>query len=316
MIGWRQDEEALRGTVVAAVKRGAHVVAVQGDVSDPATSALLAKTALAEFGGVDVWVNNAGVSVLAPVLETTPAQMSHMLGVNYLGTFYGLQAAARAMGHAGRPGRIVNVASDLGLLAAPMLAGYSATKFAVIGLTQAAAVELAPLGVTVNAVCPGTVETDMVLAEQTAEAHWQGTSVEEVRQRLVDAVPAGRLCTPGDVGSLVAWLVQPRGRLRHRPGHLHERRVHIALSPAGPLDRSTPKGTKMTFRPSKTKISTRASATLATTALLSISISYSASLPASASSGLAARGSLRGRVAHLEPCFRRRHASPRPRHLL
>jgi len=103
----------------------------------------------------------------------------------------------------------VNVASDLGLQAAPLLAGYSATKFAVVGLTQAAAMELAPAGVTVNAVCPGTVETDMVLAEQRAEAELTSSTVAEVRRRLVAEVPAGRLCTAEDVGALVAWLAGP-----------------------------------------------------------------------------------------------------------
>jgi NAD(P)-dependent dehydrogenase (short-subunit alcohol dehydrogenase family) len=91
--------------------------------------------------------------------------------------------------------------------AAPLLAGYSATKFAVVGMTQAAAVELAPFGVTVNALCPGTVETDMVLAEQAAEAALGGRSTEEVRQRLLSEVPAGRLCSPQDVGAAAAWLV-------------------------------------------------------------------------------------------------------------
>lgn len=209
VLGFHKDQEALRTTVAEAAGRGARVVTVQGDVTDPATATLLAKTAAAELGDVDVWVNNAGISVLAPVLETTAAQMALMMEVNYLGTFYGLQAAAAAMRSAGRPGRVVNVASDLGLLAAPLLAGYSATKFAVIGLTQAAALELAPLQITVNAVCPGTVETDMVLAEEAAEARWRGSSVEAVRERLVTAVPAGRLCTPEDVGVLVAWLASP-----------------------------------------------------------------------------------------------------------
>ncbi|HTT88597.1 MAG TPA: SDR family NAD(P)-dependent oxidoreductase [Acidimicrobiales bacterium] len=209
VLGWRQDEKAATETIAAVTELGARAFAVHGDLTDPATSALLAKTALSELGELDVWVNNAGVSVLAPLLETTGAQMSHMMAVNYLGTFYGLQAAASAMRGAGRPGRVINVASDLGLRGAPLLAGYSATKFAVVGLTQAAAVELAPHSITVNAVCPGTAETDMVLAEQAAEAHWQGRSIDEVRQRLMSAVPAGKLCTPEDVGALVAWLSSP-----------------------------------------------------------------------------------------------------------
>jgi meso-butanediol dehydrogenase / (S,S)-butanediol dehydrogenase / diacetyl reductase len=208
-LGWRRDADALAVTAGGARQRGATVLAVQGDMRDPATAQLLAKEAVTGLGSIDVWVNNAGVSVLGPLLETTAGDMSYMVEVNYLGTFYGLQAAARAMETAGRGGRIVNVASDLGLLAAPLLAGYSATKFAVVGLTQAAALELAPHRISVNAVCPGTVETDMVLAEQAAEAAWSRTSVGEVRDRLIRAVPAGRLCTPEDVGALVAWLVSP-----------------------------------------------------------------------------------------------------------
>ena len=209
VIGWHRDKEATAETIDSLTELGAAGVAVQGDVRDPATSADLVKAAMSEFGAVDIWVNNAGVSIFAPVLSTSADEMATMMQVNFFGTFHGLQAAAGAMTVAGRGGRIINVASDLGLRAAPNLAGYSATKFAVVGLTQAAAVELAPHGVRVNAVCPGTVETDMVMAEQSAEAGWTGTSVADVRRRLLADVPAGRLCTPEDVGALVAWLAGP-----------------------------------------------------------------------------------------------------------
>jgi NAD(P)-dependent dehydrogenase (short-subunit alcohol dehydrogenase family) len=209
VLGWNSNPEALAATVADAGRMGSRVQTVHGDVADPATSAQLAKVAAGEMGGLDVWVNNAGVSVLAPVLQTTPEDMAHMMDINVLGTFHGLQAAAGAMAAGGEGGRIINVASDLGLVAAPLLAGYSASKFAVVGLTQAAAVELAPLQISVNAVCPGTVETDMVLAEQAAEAGWSGDSVDAVRERLLGAVPAGRLCTPEDVGALVTWLASP-----------------------------------------------------------------------------------------------------------
>ena len=209
VLGWHRDGEATAATVAGLEDLGAAAIAVQGDVRDPATSADLVKAATREFGAVDVWVNNAGVSVFAPVLSTSAGEMTAMMEVNYFGTFHGLQAAGAVMTASGRGGRIINVASDLGLRAAPNLAGYSASKFAVVGLTQAAAVELAPHGVRVNAVCPGTVETEMVEAEQAAEAGWTGTSVEDVRRRLLADVPAGRLCTPDDVGALVAWLAGP-----------------------------------------------------------------------------------------------------------
>jgi NAD(P)-dependent dehydrogenase (short-subunit alcohol dehydrogenase family) len=206
VLGWTTDPDALAVTTSESERLGAKVRSVLGDVADPETSVQLAKVAQSELGGLDIWVNNAGVSVFAPLLETSVSDMSRMIDVNYLGTFHGLRTAAASMVAAGTSGRIVNVASDLGLLAAPMLAGYSATKFAVVGLTQAAALELGPRGITVNAVCPGTVETDMVLAEEAAEADWSGVSVEDIRERLVSAVPSGRLCTPEDVGALVTWM--------------------------------------------------------------------------------------------------------------
>lgn len=208
VLGWRQDESALLETMSEAACHGVKTAAVQGDVSDPDTTSRLAGAAQ-ELGGIDVWVNNAGVSVLAPLLATSTADMERMMAVNYFGTFHGLRAAASAMRDAGRPGRIINIASDLGVQAAPLLAGYSATKFAVVGLTQAAAVELAPLGISVNAVCPGTVETDMVFSEEQAEACLNGTSIAEVRTRLEGDVPAGRLCSVADVAALVAFLASP-----------------------------------------------------------------------------------------------------------
>jgi meso-butanediol dehydrogenase/(S,S)-butanediol dehydrogenase/diacetyl reductase len=132
-----------------------------------------------------------------------------MVDVNLMGTFHGLRAAARSMVATATKGAIINVASDLGVQAASGLGGYSATKFAVVGLTQAAALELGPAGITVNAVCPGTVETDMVVAEEEAEAAQKGVTRDEVRRRLVEGVPAGRLCTVEDVGHLVTWLAGP-----------------------------------------------------------------------------------------------------------
>jgi NAD(P)-dependent dehydrogenase (short-subunit alcohol dehydrogenase family) len=161
------------------------------------------------LGGLDAWVNNAGVSVLAPVIDTDPGELVRMLDVNVLGTFHGLQAAARHFRSTGRPGRIVNLASDLGVQACANLGGYAATKFAVVGLTQAAAVELAADAITVNAVCPGTAETDMVLAERASEVILSGTTSEAVRTSYLAAIPAGRFCTPADVGALVAWLCAP-----------------------------------------------------------------------------------------------------------
>ncbi|HTZ08181.1 MAG TPA: SDR family NAD(P)-dependent oxidoreductase [Acidimicrobiales bacterium] len=209
VLGWHRDKEALADTVAACRDQGAVVEELQGDVTEPGTAEQLAALAQRAFGALDVWVNNAGVSVYAPVLDTSVAAMRRMVDVNLLGTFHGVQAAGRSMLDTATAGRIVNVASDLGVQAAPGLGGYSATKFAVVGLTQAAAVELGPAGITVNAVCPGTVETDMVLAEEQAEAALHGIGLDDVRRRLLAAVPAGRLCTTEDVGRMIAWLAGP-----------------------------------------------------------------------------------------------------------
>lgn len=210
VLGWHCDQAAVEATAgqITAAGRKTRAVTVEGDVADASSAKLLLDAAIS-LGGPTAWVNNAGVSVLAPVLGTDPSDLARMLEVNVMGTFHGLQAAGRWFCEQQTPGRIVNLASDLGVQAAANLAAYSATKFAVVGLSQAAAVELAPAGITVNAVCPGTAETDMVLAERRQEVTLTGRSPEDVRRSYREAIPAGRFCTPADVGAVVAWLCSP-----------------------------------------------------------------------------------------------------------
>ena len=202
----RPDAAAAVAAEIAAGGRRAEVVA--GDVADPDTAKLLLDAA-SSLGGLGSWVNNAGISVLAPLVDTSAADLDRMLDVNVAGVFHGLQAAARWFLAAGVAGRIVNIASDLGLQAFPNLGAYAATKFAVVGLTKTAALELGASGITVNAVCPGTAETDMVMAERSSEVALTGLSTGEVRTAYLSAIPAGRFCTPDDVGGLVAWLCGP-----------------------------------------------------------------------------------------------------------
>jgi len=156
-----------------------------------------------------VWVNNAGVSTLAPVAATDTRDFRRMIDVNLVGTFLGMQSAVAAMRAHGKGGRVINVASELGVQAFPYLGAYSATKFAVVGLTQAAALELASERITVNAVCPGTAETDMVASERRAEAELTAQSLDEVRASYLAGIPSGRFCAPDDVGALVAYLASP-----------------------------------------------------------------------------------------------------------
>jgi len=210
VVGYRTGEEEAVSLVAEIVASGSTGRAVAGDVVDPATADALVLTA-AELGRLAVWVNNAGVSVLAPVVDTTGEQMAHMVDVNLMGTFHGTRAAAAAMIGAGGGGRIVNIASEAGVQAFPLLGGYSATKFAVVGLSQAAALELGAHGITVNAICPGTAETDMVLAERESEVSISGLTPDEVRSSYLAAIPVGRFCSPDDVGALVAFVAGPGG---------------------------------------------------------------------------------------------------------
>ena len=195
VLGWTANQDAVAAAALELSAFGGQVLPVQGEVEDPSTAVHLVEVATEELGRLDVWVNNGGVSVLTPFLETSMEDMARMMVVSFLGTVSGTQAAAGAMiGPNSHGGRIINVACDLGMAAAPLLAGCRASKFAVVGLTQAAALELAPHGITVNAVCPGM---------DLAGPPW---ATDAARHSRVGAIPAGRLCTAEDVGAVVVWL--------------------------------------------------------------------------------------------------------------
>lgn len=209
VLGWNRSLPEARSTAATAQQAGARAILARCDVTDAGAVHELAAAAAEEFGRLDVWVNNAGVSVLAPLAETSEQQLRDQLEVNVVGVLHGMQAAHAGFTRSGTGGRLVNVASDLGLQAAPLLGAYSASKFAVIGLTQAAALEWAAAGITVNAVCPGTAETDMVLAERAAESAATGRDTVSIRSDYLAAIPSGRFCTPADVGALVSYLASP-----------------------------------------------------------------------------------------------------------
>jgi meso-butanediol dehydrogenase / (S,S)-butanediol dehydrogenase / diacetyl reductase len=204
VLGYRQNVAAAEATAADCRALGARVELVPGDVRDAGTAKALADAA-GGLGGLDVWVNNAGVSFIAPVLDTDPAELASLLDVNVVGVLHGMQAAAAAMVPAGR-GRIVNIASDAGLQGFAYLGGYAASKFAVVALTQTLALELAGTGVTVNAVCPGTAETAMNEAEWTAQRSLTNETLDEVRRAYLADIPVGRFCTAADVGATVAFL--------------------------------------------------------------------------------------------------------------
>lgn len=180
------------------------------DVTDPDSIAAALNAIVAAHGAPEVWVSNAGVSRMRPFLAISPAELDHTIEVNLKGVFHAGQAAARAMVAAGRPGVIVNVASMAGKQGrVPYLADYVASKFAVVGLTQAMAFELAEHQIRVNSVCPGYVATPMQERELAWEAELRATTVDAIRALYLADTPLRRLETPEDVARVVGFLVGP-----------------------------------------------------------------------------------------------------------
>ena len=177
---------------------GGTAIAVEGDVSDPAAVATLFDRATDAFGGVDVLVNNAGIMRLKPVAETEDALFDQHVAVNLKGTFNGLREASRRMRDGGR---IVSFSSSVVGLYQPTYAVYAATKSAVETMTHILAKELGRRGITVNAVAPGPVATELFLGDKS----------EEQVAAVTRMIPLGRLGEPEDIARAVAFLVGPDG---------------------------------------------------------------------------------------------------------
>ncbi|MDP1720586.1 MAG: SDR family NAD(P)-dependent oxidoreductase [Candidatus Nanopelagicaceae bacterium] len=157
---------------------------------------------------LDLWVSNAGVSKMARFEDVSEAMFDFTIDVNLKGVFFAGQAAARTMTTLGTEnGVIVNIASMAGKQGkVPFLADYVASKFGVVGLTQAMAYELAPTGIRVNSVCPGFVSTPMQVRELAWEAELRGMTSEQVRNLWIADTPLGRLEEPEDVAKVVCFL--------------------------------------------------------------------------------------------------------------
>jgi NAD(P)-dependent dehydrogenase (short-subunit alcohol dehydrogenase family) len=179
--------------------------AVACDVTDEGSVQALAAEATERLGRVDILVNNAGVAGSAPIHRLSLDDWNRFLAVNATGTFLCMRAFLPGMVERGA-GRIVNVASVAGLSGARYIAGYSASKHAVIGLTRAVAAEAAASGVTVNAVCPGYVDTGMTRESIARIVEKTGRSAEEALESILGASPQRRLIEPGEVAHAVLAL--------------------------------------------------------------------------------------------------------------
>ena len=161
------------------------------------------------FGGLDVMVANAGIAVTAPLLETTPEQWQLTMDVNVKGVFHCYRSAARQMIAQGRGGRLIGAASVAAHRGGKWQGAYSASKFAVRGLSQSVAQELAPHQITVNVYSPGVVHTPMWEAIDAEMTRRRGTERGSEMAGMVAEIPLGRLETPVDVAGVVAFLASP-----------------------------------------------------------------------------------------------------------
>ena len=164
------------------------------------------------LGGLDILVANAGVSTMRRAVDLSDEDWDYNFDVNARGVFLTNQCAARSLLRTGRKGAICNTASLAAKVGAPLLAHYSASKFAVLGWTQALARELAPHGIRVNAVCPGFVRTGMQEREVVWESDLRGISPQQVVAEYVAQTPLGRLEDPEDIAGLVVFLLSDGAR--------------------------------------------------------------------------------------------------------
>jgi NAD(P)-dependent dehydrogenase (short-subunit alcohol dehydrogenase family) len=179
----------------ATIGQPDRLLAIPCDVSKPIDVAAAAAAVIARWGRVDALVNNAGVAVFKPALETSFEEWRHVLGTNLDGAFLCTQAFGQVMSTQ-RSGAIVNIASISGLRASTLRVAYGTSKAAIIHLTKQYAVELGNYGVRVNAVCPGPVETEMAKLVHSVA----------IRSDYYDTVPLGRYGTPEEMAKLVGFL--------------------------------------------------------------------------------------------------------------
>ncbi len=198
--------EPLQATVASLRAAQIEAVAVAGDVTDRDGIAAAVDRAAEALGGLDVLVNNAGTGGPNGCAVPGPDRWHTIVRTNLDGVFFTTLAALR---HLPDGGRIVSISSVLGRFGVPGYTAYCASKHGVIGFTKALALELAPRGITVNAVCPGWVDTDMAAAGLQAMAETLRLPFADAKEKALAAVPLGRMLQPNEIGELVAWLCSP-----------------------------------------------------------------------------------------------------------
>ena len=203
------DEANTRSVADEVKKLGRKATNFKADVTNRDEVYAAIEHAEKTLGGFDIMINNAGIAQVQPISDVTPEEVDKILKVNIQGVLWGIQAAAKKFQQRKHKGKIINASSIAGHDGFAMLGVYSATKFAVRGLTQAAAQEYASDGITVNAYCPGIVGTDMWVEIDQRFADLTGAAVGETYKKYVEGIALGRAQTPEDVAAFVSFLAGP-----------------------------------------------------------------------------------------------------------
>jgi 3-hydroxybutyrate dehydrogenase len=203
-LGARGEIEALCTRLAATY--GVAIRYDAADMTDAAAIEAMIVKACDEFGAIDILVNNAGIQHVAPIDEFPPEKWLAIIAINLVSSFHTIRHALPAMKQR-KWGRIVNIASAHALVASPYKSAYVAAKHGLAGLTKTVALEVAQLGITVNAICPGYVRTALVERQIPDTARARGISEEEVvRDVILAAQPTKQFVTIGEVASLAAYL--------------------------------------------------------------------------------------------------------------
>ena len=211
------DLAAAERTAAQAATNARRAIAIEADCGDVASIDRMVARVVAEFGRLDVIVNNAGVTRYAPIMELGEADWDRIHRVNAKGVFFCLQRAAREMiaqhqrGEGG--GRIINIASISGRgYAGASNAAYAASKGAVIALTKTAAQQLGPHDINVNAICPGVTRTELGARNAVARAAERGITIAQLQAEQDAQIPIRRANTPEDIAAMAVFLASPGAR--------------------------------------------------------------------------------------------------------
>ena len=206
--GWR-GVESVAGEIEVTGRRG---VAIGVDVTKPDQVQRMVERTVEELGRIDILVNNAGLALVSGkknIWETEDEEWLREIDVNLNGVYHCCKAVATVLVDRQEGGRIINISSLAGRVAQPQYGGYTPAKFAVIGLTQMLALELAPHNVTVNAICPGSTDTDMMDGTFRRTGERMGVAFEMIKQGVRRFIPLGRQAEPAEIAAVVAYLASP-----------------------------------------------------------------------------------------------------------